>query len=77
MLQTIAVISFAMLLSHHNLGKNSKMCVISVRKAQGQSRDINSSPNNLSNAGQTQKREFVYVLLKSIAFRCHFRHRNR
>lgn len=63
MLQTMAVISFAMLLGHHNLGKNSKMCVISVIKTQGQSRDINSSPNNLSNAGQTQKRELVYNLL--------------
>lgn len=48
-----------MFLDHHNLGKNSNMCVISVIKTQGQSHDINSSPNDLSNAGQTHKKEYT------------------
>lgn len=44
------------------------MCVISVIKTQGQSCDINSLPNDLPNAGQTQKKEVVYKLLNKYCY---------
>lgn len=42
--------------------------MISGIKTQGQSCVINSSPNDLSNAGQTQKKELVYKVLNKYCY---------